>query len=115
MTRHLWVVMVLALSAAPVSADPGFVSNIDAEPAWPDGPEGAFNPVGPGSGNTVWVDGTNGLDQNLGTAGSPVKTIARAFELIGGGDTVVVLPGTYNEQVKPPTICPVALQLVCIG
>jgi hypothetical protein len=106
MTRHLWVIVALVLSAVPARADPGFVENLGTESAWPDGPEGTFNPEGLPDHYMVWVDGVNGLDQNPGTEGSPVKTIARAFELIGGGGTVVVLAGTYNEQVKPPDLIP---------
>ncbi len=111
MTRHLWVIVALGLLAAPARADPGFPENIGAEASWPDGPEGTFYPVGPGSGKTVYVDCVNGLDQNVGTQGSPVKTISRAFELVGGGDSVVVLPGTYNEQIKPPDLTPASSRL----
>ena len=38
------------------------------------------------SGNTVYLDGTNGSDSNDGTNGKPVKTLAKAVALLEAGD-----------------------------
>jgi len=50
---------------------------------------------------TFVVDGRNpkAADANVGTAGSPMKTIRAAVAKAGPGDTVVVRPGVYREQV----------------
>jgi hypothetical protein len=47
-----------------------------------------------------YVDPLNGLDSNDGSMSSPLKTIARAAQVIGGsGYTMVLLPGDYNETI----------------
>jgi len=107
MRRGFLILLVLTIGTT-VRADPGFPANIGAQAVWPDGPEGAFKPVGPSAGKSIYVDDVNGLDQNLGTEGEPVKTIARAMELLVAGDTVIVKAGTYHEQVMPPTLSPAA-------
>jgi len=107
MRRGFLIFLVLSLGTN-VQADPGFPANLGTQPAWPDGPEGAFKPVVPSAGKSIYVDDLNGLDQNLGTEGEPVKTIARAMELLAAGDVVIVKPGTYYEQVMPPDLSPAA-------
>lgn len=52
----------------------------------------------------------DGNDVNLGTAGSPLRTIGRALELSDGGERVTVLPGDYpvfrdtRDRVETVTI-----------
>jgi len=41
-------------------------------------------------------------DHNPGTADAPWKTISRAAEVLGPGDTVLIHEGTYRERVTPP-------------
>lgn len=65
---------------------------------------------------TLYVDARNGNDTNRGTEGEPVRTIARAAEIVkagtqGGPTTVQVSPGVYNldktvtlERRRPPTV-----------
>jgi len=48
---------------------------------------------------TYYVSPT-GNDKNVGTLSSPWKTIQKAANTVTAGNTVVVLPGTYNERVK---------------
>lgn len=70
-----------------------------------------FNPA-----NTIYVDGVNGLDSNLGGPTSPLKTIGAAMTKIGSATTsaeynnamtsrwmVEVSPGVYTENVNVPT------------
>ena len=42
---------------------------------------------------------TTGSDSNVGTQAAPFKTIQKAANTAGAGDTVYVGPGTYNERV----------------
>ena len=42
---------------------------------------------------------TTGNDANAGTASAPWRTIQRAANVMRGGDTAYVRPGTYNERV----------------
>lgn len=46
-----------------------------------------------------YVDGINGNDLNFGSINSPLRTIARAIELMQGSDGCYVRNGTYNEDV----------------
>lgn len=51
------------------------------------------------TGNLLWVDQVNGVDA-LATRGRmtiPFKTLTKAKEAAQSGDTIMVLPGTYNE------------------
>lgn len=52
------------------------------------------------TGNLLWVDQINGVDA-LATRGRltiPFKTLTAAKEAAKPGDTIMVLPGTYNEN-----------------
>jgi hypothetical protein len=40
-------------------------------------------------------------DDGPGTAEAPWKTISKAGEAVGPGDTVVIHAGVYREHVKP--------------
>ena len=59
-------------------------------------PEGPTVPV---SSNTYYVAKT-GLNTNPGTEGSPWLTIQKAADTMIAGDTVIVQPGTYSEDVS---------------
>ena len=49
---------------------------------------------------TIYVSST-GSDSNAGTQESPLKTITKALTfMLGGGDTIYVLPGAYAERVQ---------------
>jgi hypothetical protein len=50
----------------------------------------------------LWVDGTNGNDDNNGlTSGNAFKTIQKAADLAGPGTTVHIKSGVYRETVHP--------------
>jgi MYXO-CTERM domain-containing protein len=53
------------------------------------------------SGRTLFVDAAVGDDGNPGTEAQPKKSITGAADVAGPGDTVVVFPGVYREQVLP--------------
>ena len=44
---------------------------------------------------------TNGVDSHPGTLAQPFKTIQRAADIAGPGDTVLIHAGTYRETVVP--------------
>src|SRR5687767_2985172 len=52
------------------------------------------------SGNLVWVDPINGNDDIAvrGRMTVPFKTLTKAKTAAVSGDTIMVLPGTYNEK-----------------
>src|SRR2546422_8445893 len=50
-------------------------------------------------GATYYVAPT-GSDSNPGTSASPWRTIQKAANTLNGGDTVIVIAGTYNERVQ---------------
>ena len=52
------------------------------------------------TGNTYFVS-TDGNDLNPGTELQPWATIQRAADTMIAGDTVIVMPGTYFEQITP--------------
>jgi hypothetical protein len=53
------------------------------------------------TGNTYYVDGTNGSNLNNGTSPSTAfKTIANAVSLIAAGDTVLIRKGLYREGLN---------------
>ncbi len=56
-------------------------------------------------GGTLYVDATNGSDANDGASESAAfKTLAAAMAAADYGDTVVALPGTYEEGTMVPTL-----------
>lgn len=56
-------------------------------------------------GGTVYVDAENGSDANDGASESAAfKTLAAAMAAADYGDTVVALPGTYEEGTMVPTL-----------
>ena len=56
-------------------------------------------------GGTIYVDAENGSDANDGTAESAAfKTLAAAMTAADYGDTVVALPGVYDEGTMVPTL-----------
>lgn len=48
-----------------------------------------------------YVDGTSGLDTNVGSSPSPFKSIDKAASLASPGDIVVIRSGTYRSTVRP--------------
>src|SRR5215208_666743 len=44
---------------------------------------------------------TSGNDANTGTLAAPFRTIQRAANFAGSGDTVFIRGGTYRETVRP--------------
>jgi hypothetical protein len=52
----------------------------------------------PSNGQTYYVS-TGGSDSNPGTSAQPFRTIQHAADVVATGDRVLVLPGTYAEQV----------------
>ncbi len=56
-------------------------------------------------GGTLYVDATNGGDANDGASESDAfKTLAAAMAAADYGDTVIALPGTYEEGTMVPTL-----------
>ena len=49
----------------------------------------------------TWHVATSGSDDGAGSAAKPFRSIQRAAEQAGPGDTVLVHAGTYRETVKP--------------
>jgi hypothetical protein len=49
-------------------------------------------------GNSYYVS-PNGLDSNAGTEATPWKTVQKAADSAGPGDTVLIMEGTYPESV----------------
>jgi len=45
----------------------------------------------------------NGNDSNRGTADEPFRTISHAVDLLNAGDTCLIQPGTYREEVMLKT------------
>lgn len=55
-------------------------------------------------GNTFYVDGSNGSDENSGKSSSKAKaTIQGAVDAASGGDTIYVLPKTLSDKTGDPT------------
>jgi len=100
----LLILLVVLVWSSPAAADPGFVTDLAAQPAWPDGPDGAHNPIQPSNGKTIYIDAVNGSPTGIGTQADPADRISRGWELVEAGDTVIVMAGTYAEQVIPPDI-----------
>ncbi len=57
-------------------------------------------PLVTGNGGTYYV-ATNGDDANPGTEAQPWRTIQKAANTLGSGETVLIRGGTYQEQVVP--------------
>jgi len=51
------------------------------------------------TGNLLWVDAVNGINALAmrGRMTIPFKTLTAAKDAAVSGDTIMVLPGTYNE------------------
>lgn len=45
---------------------------------------------------TVWVNAERGNDENDGSEGRPLRTLAKAAVVVTIGDTVMVAPGDYR-------------------
>ena len=52
------------------------------------------------SGNLLWVDAVSGNDSlaRRGCLTVPFKTLSKAKDAAASGDTIIVMPGTYNEN-----------------
>ena len=48
--------------------------------------------------NTIYVDPVNGNDNNDGNISSPVKTLAKAYNLVNDGGTIFLNEGTYTDM-----------------
>lgn len=58
--------------------------------------------TGPVQGNGIaYYVSPSGNDSGAGTAADPWKTLGKATQTVGSGDTVMVRAGTYNELVVP--------------
>jgi len=56
---------------------------------------------GAGRGDSIYVDAENGDDENGdGSEGDPYATIQKGVDSASRGDTIVVNPGNYTENVK---------------
>lgn len=51
---------------------------------------------------TTYYVATNGSDGGTGAIGDPWRTIQRGVNALGGGDTLLIRGGTYNEAVSVP-------------
>jgi hypothetical protein len=99
------ICLIFIAIPALAAAGPAFPELTGAEPAWEEGPEGAFRPLAGGVSGRDWVvDGAAGDDGNAGTADAPLATIQRALERVAAGDRIVVRAGVYHEQVAPPEL-----------
>ena len=55
-------------------------------------------------GSTIYVDATNGNDENDGSSeGEAFRTLAAVMNAADYGDTVIALPGTYDSGTMVPT------------
>ncbi len=60
------------------------------------GPQGPQGPAGFALGNTAIVDQIYGNDASGSVGGTPYKTVQAAVAAVSSGQTVWILPGTYN-------------------
>jgi hypothetical protein len=58
-----------------------------------------FSQTGAQAANTYFV-ATDGNDSNPGTEAQPFKTLAKGVSLLKPGDTLVVKPGLYREELR---------------
>lgn len=49
---------------------------------------------------TIYVDANSGKDSNSGTQKSPLCSIQKAVDMVNPGDTVLIAPGVYFENIK---------------
>lgn len=49
---------------------------------------------------SVFVDATNGNDNNAGALATPLKTVAKALTKVTAGGTIVLRAGTYHESIS---------------
>ena len=77
-------------AVAPDAAEPGDASIADAPG------DVAIDSADAAALHDVYVDPTNGLDTNVGTAALPFKTIRKASTVVPAGSTVWLADGTYN-------------------
>lgn len=50
-------------------------------------------------GQTTYYVATDGSDSNSGTESNPFKTIKKAYSVLSPGDSAIVMPGTYTEDI----------------
>ena len=77
MKRTRWLAALAALALAVCLAPMAAFATGDGTPA--------------ATPKNVYLDTVSGDDAKDGTQGSPVKTLAKALELAGDGDTVLVM------------------------
>ncbi|MEM7045587.1 MAG: hypothetical protein AAF543_22480, partial [Pseudomonadota bacterium] len=93
---------LVLFAVALITAIPS--ATVGAEPAIIDEAGGSCLPCGDdclacGGRRTIWVDQASGDDDNSGLSREEaLRTIGRGAELIGGGDVMIVRPGTYYEN-----------------
>lgn len=89
MRKVLGLLVFVAACGSVESAPPDSAVGDDDIDAQGGPPDAADDP------NTFWVSPA-GSDGNAGTPGSPWRTITHAMGQVAGGQTVRVLPGTYD-------------------
>jgi hypothetical protein len=80
----------LELQAPPLAQQP--------EAGKPAGPKQPSSGAPESTGQT-WYVSPRGSHSGRGTLESPLRTISKALEKAAPGDTILVLPGTYSEQL----------------
>jgi hypothetical protein len=62
-----------------------------------------FNPISFEASNTKYYVASNGDDSDPGTESQPWRTIQKAANTLAAGDSLIVLPGEYDERVQITT------------